>query len=96
MDVLLLGVGSSVASEALTWLGKKLAGTVLQGQAAFILSLVCAFGVGVYKTLQSGNSFTDWTSLVKFTAEAFGFSQVFFQLIYSKFQSLQVQPTVTA
>jgi hypothetical protein len=67
MEIALLGIVSSVATEVITWLNKKWSGTVLQGEGAFIFSAVVSLVIAVFQVLSSSTlpAFS-WASLAQF------------------------------
>ena len=76
-----LGILASLASEAVTWLNQKFSGTVLKGDAAFVLALVVSLiGATGEVFLAPGFSFT-WATLAKSFAEIWTVAQVFFVLV---------------
>lgn len=88
----LLGIASSLVTELIAWVNKKLSGTALQGDGALILSILLAFGGGFARLLMTGvplNDIWDWSTFVSVSATVFGWSQVYFQTI-SRWLNLRV------
>lgn len=91
MLVILIGILSSVASEVVTALNNKLKGTVLQGDAAFIIAggisiLGAAFKVFYFDgvPLPSANDLSAWKAVAPAFTEVWTVSQLFFTLVTSK------------
>jgi hypothetical protein len=90
--IALLGILSSVVTELVTWLNRKLSGSVLKGEGALLLSILAAFGAGIAHTYVTGIPLHEaWnvTSLIAVSTEAFGYSQLYFQTI-AKWLDLKV------
>lgn len=91
----ILGVLSSVAAEIVTALNKKLTGTVLQGDGAFIvafsLAVLAAVGKVAILPLIPQHIVTD---LLGTAAAIFSVSQIYFKLIVSKL-GLDIQTDTT-
>jgi len=79
MEILLLGVAASIATEVVTWLDAKLSGTVFKGDGALILSAVIAFVFAVIKVF-SGNTFS-YSALGAEFAQVWATAQVFFLVV---------------
>ena len=93
LTTLSLGVLASVATEAVTWINKKLSGTVLKGNGAFLLAAVVALIGGAFQVWQSGVPFA-WGSLYTSFAQIWVISQGFF-LIVVQTLNLDVSSTPT-
>jgi hypothetical protein len=90
LETAILGILSSIATELVTYLNKKLTGTVLAGNAALLLAVFFAFAAGVYRALLSGASIITLHDVVSFSVTAFGFSSLYFETI-AKWFGLQVK-----
>lgn len=84
LSTVLLGIASSIASEVITWINKKLSGTVLVGDGAWLLSAAVAIILATAKVLMSGIP-TDWVSFTTECAMIWATSQVFFIWIVQQF-----------
>lgn len=88
MLTIAFGILSSVIAELASWLNKKIEGTPLHGDGAFIIALVfavvAAFAKVLIAPLLVGTSF--WMVLI----EIFGVSQLYFNTV-AKWFGLQVQ-----
>ena len=99
MITILLGIISSTVAEVVTALNKKLTGTVLQGDAAFIIAFgISAVGAFIKEIMLPGftwSDFTHYSTLVSDFAQVFAVSQIYFIFITKKL-GLDVQdPTTT-
>ena len=94
LTTLSLGVLASVAAEVITWINKKLTGTVLQGDGAFLLAAGVALVGGVFKVYTSGTPVTDLGSLWTSFAQVWAVSQVFFLVVVQTF-GFDVKPAPT-
>lgn len=96
MLTILFGIISSIAAEIVTALNKKLQGTVLQGDAAFLIAFGMALPAAVLKEiLAPGFVWSDLTNYAKLMtdfSEVFTVSQVYFLFIVQKL-NLDVKPT---
>ena len=90
MEILLLGVLSSIATEVVTWLDAKLSNTVLRGDGALLLSAVVALVIASVKVF-SANAFS-WNGLGSNFAQVWATSQVFFVAVVQALK-LDVSPT---
>lgn len=94
MLTLLWGVVSSMAAEVVTALNKRLQGTVLQGDAAFLVALGMAVVGGTFKEVMApGFQWSDLMNIAKLAtdwSEVFAVSQVYFLLVVEKL-NLDVQ-----
>jgi len=93
-----LGVLSSTLAEGVTALNKRLQGTVLAGDAAFLIATGIAFLGGIAKVFwHDGNplpavtDFKSWQLLAPAFTEIWTISQMYFMLVTSKL-NLSVQP----
>lgn len=84
LAVAAFGILASLATEAVTWLNKKLSATVLAGDGALILAIVVSFLGGIADVLYTGTSLT-WANLGVAWTEIFSVSQVVFAFIVKKF-----------
>lgn len=84
----LLGILSSVAAEVITALNKKLKGTVLEGDAAFLLVFGISFiGAAIKEVITPGFTWPkllDLNALGSTFAEIFAVSQVYFMFVMKK------------
>ena len=99
MLTILLGILSSTVAEIVTALNKKLAGTVLKGDGAFIIAFGVALPAAVLKEVLAPNftfsELLNYQHLLADFSEVFAISQVYFLFIVQKL-NLDVQPQVTA
>lgn len=84
LSTFVLGFVSSLVTELLTWLNKKLSGTVLSGDAAWILSALVAIGIATFKILHSGAP-TSWATFSTQCATIWSLSQVYFMAVVQWF-----------
>jgi hypothetical protein len=91
--MLTLGVISSIAAEVVTWINKKVNGTVLQGDGAFFVAAAMSLVAATYHVWAMG-AITDWHSLWMSFTQIWAVSQVFFLVIVQKI-GLDVQPNQT-
>ena len=84
MLTLLLGICSSLAAEVVTWINKKLTGTVLSGDGAFLLAFFLAFVGASIKEFTTGVQLTNWLVLGQTFMVIFGVSQTWFWVIAKK------------
>lgn len=80
LGIVLLGIGASLATEAITWLNALLNKTVLKGDGAFILAIVVSFIFGFFKVYLTGTPMT-LTNLSIVWTQTFAISQVAFVFI---------------
>jgi branched-subunit amino acid transport protein len=80
LTTILLGIVASLVAEFVTWLNKKLSGTVIQGQGAFLFSLVIAFAIAVIEVLIRHFNI-DVSGFLALATSIFGVAQVWFYLI---------------
>lgn len=96
MLVILLGIISSTVTEIVTALNKRLSGTVLKGDAAFLIAFAMALiGAFVKEVTMPGFDWSvlaHWQSLVTTFGEVFTVSQLYFIFITQKL-NLDVQPS---
>ena len=91
LSTVLLGIASSLASEIISWLNKKLFGTVFQGQAALLVSVLAALFAGMLKVFVfSPLNVISIQDLLSAFIVAFGWSQLWFTTIATWF-GLQVK-----
>jgi hypothetical protein len=94
-SVLTLGVLSSVATELVTWINKKLSGTVLKGNGAFLLAGAVAIVGAAIKVFATGVPLNDWGGITTAFAQVWTVSQVFF-LVVVQTLGLDVSSTTSA
>lgn len=91
----LLGILSSVAAEAVTALNKRLTGTVLQGNAAFLIALgISLIGAFIKIAMTPGFTFAsllNYQMLYLNLTQIFAIAQVYFFLVTKKL-GLDVAP----
>ncbi len=94
METLILGIGSSLASELVTWLNKKLSGSFLQGYGAWIISALIAFLFSFIKVVVTTSSTGGFlASIGPNFIQIFGMSQIYFNTIAKMF-NLKVAPDI--
>lgn len=98
---LILGVVSSTIAEIITWVNKKLSGTLLKGDGAFILAFGSAFIFSVVKEVMLpgfslAGVFQNWHMLAATFGEVYAASQVYFYWILQKFSIQVTQATDTS
>lgn len=95
MLTILLGILSSVAAEVVVALNKKLAGTVLKGQASFLLAFGMALPAAIVKQMVTPgfdwHVLLDWQTMAATFSQVFTVSQIYFLFIVQKL-NLDVQP----
>ena len=91
MEILLLGVLASLATEVITYIDAKLSNTVLKGDGALLLSAVIALVIAAIKVF-STNAVT-WTGLGAEFGQVWAMSQVFFLVVV---QTLHLDVSSTA
>lgn len=94
MITILLGILASTFTEVATALNKKLTGTVLQGNGAFLLATAIALIAAAVKTMTTPGF--EWEQLKDVSALSATFSQVFtvsqiYFLLIAKKLNLDVQ-----
>lgn len=98
MVTILLGIISSTLAEVVTALNKKLQGTVLQGDAAFLIVFAISLvGAVAKEVFMPGFAWVDLRNVQQLTAtfaEIFSTSQVYFIFVVQKLD-LDVQPIST-
>jgi hypothetical protein len=87
-----LGVLSSLVAEVITWINKKLSGTVLKGDGAFLLAAFVALIGGAFQVWHAGIPLTNLDALWVSFVQIWAVSQVFFLGVVQMF-GLDVQPT---
>ncbi len=94
--VILLGIVSSTVAEIVTALNKKLNGTLLQGDGAFLIAFALALVGAIVKEIATpGFSFSQLGNIANLTAtftEVFATSQLYFLFVVKKL-SLDVGST---
>ena len=91
LTTLTIGVFASIAAELITWVNKKLSGTVLQGDGAFLLAATVALVGGAIKVYSTGVPLTDINALWASFTQVWAISTAFF-LIVVQTLGLDVQP----
>lgn len=89
LSILVFGLASSIVSEVIVWLNKKFSGTVLTGDASWLLAAVVAIIAATVQVLWSGLP-TNWVQFTTECATIWTVSQVFFVWIVQQF-NLDVQ-----
>lgn len=88
LTTIILGILSSSIAEIVTALNKKLDGTVLKGDAAFLVALAMALPVALLKEILMPHftfaDLTNYTKLVADFSEVFAISQVYFMFVVQK------------
>ncbi len=88
MTTILLGILSSVFAEIVVSLNKKLKGTVLQGDAAFLLAFGMAIVASVFTQATTNgisvSTFTNTSALIQTFTSIFTISQLYFLFIVRK------------
>jgi hypothetical protein len=88
MTSILLGIISSTVAEVVTWINKRLSGTVLKGNGAFLLAFVTAFcGAAIKEVTAPGFSLAtlhDWNTLSQTFGQIFTVSQLYFTFVVKK------------
>lgn len=94
MTIVLLGIVTSTVAEVVTALNKKLTGTLLQGDAAFLIAFGLAFVGAIIKEIAMPGfnlgMLTNWAALTQTFGEVFAVSQVYFMFVVQKL-NLDVQ-----
>jgi hypothetical protein len=88
----LLGLASSLAAEAISWLSKKLQGTPLQGSASFIVAALVAFVGGAVKVYLNGGTGSLWADF----GEVFAISEIYFNLVATNLNLVVSSPSTPA
>lgn len=94
LTTLTIGVLASVAAEIITWINKKLTGTLLQGDGAFLLAAGVALIGGAIKVYSTGVPLTDLGALWASFTQVWAVSTVFF-LGVVQVLGLDVKPAST-
>jgi hypothetical protein len=84
LTMLTLGAFSSIASELVMWLNKKLSNTALSGDGAFILAAVVAIIIATAQVLSTGGSLTNYRLLWGTFAQIWAVSQVVFLIVVQR------------
>jgi hypothetical protein len=88
------GFGSSLLTEAVSWLNMKLNGTPLNGLGAFIMSGAIAFFMGMFQVVSTGFAAPhNWHDVAAITGAVWIASQLFFTVIIKNVDSLHVTPS---
>lgn len=86
LTTLVLGAASSLAAELITWLNKKLSGTVLKGDAAWILAAAVSIIAACAKVFWlDGGIPADLPTFLTDLATIWAISQVFFLWVVQRF-----------
>lgn len=84
----IFGILASVFGEVITAINKKLSGTVVAGDASFLMVLAISFvGAVIKEIITPGftwSMFTDWQSLGQTFGTIFAASQVYFYFVTQK------------
>lgn len=92
MTTILLGILSSIGTDLINWLNRKFKGTVLEGNGAFILSLLVAVIASTVKLYYIDGTVISWDNkeaVVGQFGAIWATSQIYFQVI-SKTLGIQV------
>lgn len=90
LATLILGLATTLVAEFITWLNKKIAGTVLHGDAAWIVAGLVAILAASIKVFYFGGVPADWPTFVADLSTIWAISQVFFLWVVQRF-GLDVQ-----
>lgn len=94
LSTVFLGLVSTIATEVLTWVNKKLSGTVLVGKGAWLLSAIIAILIASVKVLHSGLP-TNWQVFSTECATIWALSQIYFTFVI-QYLNLDVPSTPSA
>ena len=89
LSTLIFGLASSLVAELIVWLNQKLSGTVLKGDAAWLLAAAVAIIAATVKVVAGGVP-TNWSMFATECATIWTVSHVFFVAIVQQF-NLDVQ-----
>lgn len=93
LESFILGFVSSIVTEILTWLNKKLTGTVLQGEAAELFAFVVALIFSIIDVIIKGETIRDWQSIIAIVSLVYSGSQAWFYTIMNWLKNyVQVRP----
>jgi hypothetical protein len=88
ITTILLGILSSYAAELVTAINKRLQGTVLSGEGAFLIAFGMALPAAILKeVLMPGfdwHTLLNWQQLIATFTEAFAVSQIYFLFVMEK------------
>lgn len=90
LTTLALGVLSSLVAEFVSWLNKKLSGTPLHGDGAFLFAAFTALVISSVQVWHSGIPLTDLTAVWVYFTQVWAVSQVVFLGVIQLFK-LDVQ-----
>jgi hypothetical protein len=93
LTTVLLGFGSSIATEIITWLNKKLSGTALRGDGAYLLAVIVSFAAAIFETFVAHTA-TFGAFLSQFSL-VWASSQVFF-LIVIQYLGLDIETEINS
>lgn len=85
MIITLVAIGSSVLTELITWINKKLDGTPLKGNGAFLVVFFLSIFGAAIKMFYFDHVAFSLSTLVAQAGEIFSVSQLYFTFIASKF-----------
>lgn len=92
---ILLGIVSSVVAEFITFVNKKLSGTVLKGNGAFLVIFAIALIGAAIKQATSGIQIANLNDFIYQFGIIFSASQVYFTLIATKLGLVVQQSQIT-
>ncbi len=80
MITIFYGIGSSILTEAISWLRKKLTGTPFEGISAQLVIMFVALVAGAVKLAYDGVSF-DWGNVLGLAAQVWASAEVYYLVI---------------
>lgn len=80
LTTLSIGVLSSIVAELITWINKKLSGTVLNGKGAFILAFIVAVVGAIVKIFFIDHA-ASWSNFWEEVPKIWTIAQLFFVAI---------------
>ncbi len=97
--VILLGIATSTIAEVVTAVNKKLNGTLLQGDGAFLVAFGLALIGAIFREVTIPgfqlSTLTNWQHLTATFGEIFSISQVYFLFVVKKLSLDVGSPTQT-
>lgn len=87
------GIGSSLVTEGISFLNKKLADTPLKGAGSLLMSGCVAFLAGAIQVYFSDTpNPQSWRDILAITAAVWSASQAFFHVVLKRIDALHVTP----